>query len=44
MKNLAGRTQTAAIEMELRMALIEWMVLERDYLTLPIAADPPWLR
>ena len=43
-ENLAGRTQTAAIELELRRALIEWMVLERDYLPLPIAVDPPGLR
>ena len=38
--NLAGRPETAAIEQELRTALIEWMVLERDFLPLPIAADP----
>lgn len=42
--NLAGGPQTAAIELELRKALIEWMVLERDYLPLPIAADPKGLR
>lgn len=38
--NLAGRREAAAIEQELRTALIEWMVLERDFLPLPIASDP----
>ena len=38
--NLAGRTEVAAVEHELRSALIEWMLVERDYLPLPIAADP----
>ncbi len=42
--NLAGRPETAAVEKELRTALIEWMVLERDFLPLPIAADPIGLR
>ena len=42
--NLAGRPETAAVERELRTALIEWMVLERDFLPLPIAADPIGLR
>ena len=42
--NLAGREQAAAVEQELRAALIEWMVLERDHLPLPIAKDPPDLR
>jgi len=42
--NLAGREEIAAIEQELRAALIEWMVVERDYLPLPIAVDPPDLR
>jgi arylsulfatase A-like enzyme len=42
--NLAGRKETSAIEQELRAALIEQMVLERDFLPLPIASDPPGLR
>ena len=42
--NLAGRKEAAAIEQELRAALIEWMVVERDYLPLPIASDPPDMR
>lgn len=42
--NLAGREEAAAVEQELRAALIEWMVLERDYLPLPIAKDPPDMR
>ena len=43
-EDLAGREDTAAVERELRAALIEWMVAERDYLPLPIAADPPDMR
>ncbi len=42
--NLAGRTEAAVIEQKLRTALIEWMVVERDYLPLPIASDPPDMR
>jgi len=42
--NLAGRDEVTAIEQELRAALIEWMVVERDYLPLPIASDPPDMR
>lgn len=34
--NLAGRPEAAAIEQELRLALVEWMILERDFLPLPI--------
>ena len=33
--NLAGKPEAAAIEAELRAALVEWMVLEHDYLPLP---------
>ena len=33
--NLAGKPEAAAVEAELRAALVEWMVLERDYLPLP---------
>jgi len=36
MTNLAGRTETAAVERELKAALQEWMILERDFLPLPI--------
>jgi arylsulfatase A-like enzyme len=39
--NLVGRSDTAAIEKELRAALIEWMVMERDFLPLPVAIDDP---
>lgn len=34
--NLAGRPETAKIERELKAALQEWMILERDFLPLPI--------
>ncbi len=37
MKNLAGTKEAAAIEMELKNALQEWMILQRDFLPLPIA-------
>ncbi|HKB01876.1 MAG TPA: sulfatase, partial [Gemmataceae bacterium] len=33
--NLAGKPEASAIETELRAALVEWMVLERDFLPLP---------
>lgn len=39
-ENLVGRSETATIEQELRKVLIERMVLERDFLPLPIATDP----
>ncbi len=35
-KNLIGSTEHAAVEGELKAALQEWMILERDYLPLPI--------
>jgi len=38
--NLAGREKAGAIEQELQAALIEWMVVERDYLPLPIVLQP----
>ena len=44
LNNLAGNQEVDLVEQELRAALIEWTVLERDYLPLPIAADPPDLR
>jgi len=34
--NLIGREQHAAVEQELKAALQEWMILERDYLPLPV--------
>lgn len=40
-ENLAGKPGAAAIEHELKIALQEWMVLERDYLPLPIPNDDP---
>lgn len=38
--NLSGRPEAAAIEQELKAALQEWMILERDYLPLPIPRGP----
>lgn len=35
--NLAGDAAVEEIEKELRLALIEWMILERDFLPLPIS-------
>ena len=35
--NLAGKPEAAAAERELRAALVEWMILERDFLPLPVA-------
>ena len=35
-ENLAGRPEFANIEHELKLALTEWMIMERDYLPLPI--------
>jgi arylsulfatase A-like enzyme len=35
-ENLAGRKEAAAIEKELKEALQEWMILERDFLPLPV--------
>ena len=37
--NLAGKAPSAAIERELRLALSEWMILERDFLPLPIPKE-----
>lgn len=34
--NLAGRSQLAAVESDLKDALQEWMILERDFLPLPV--------
>jgi len=38
--NLIGKPEAAAIESELRAALQEWMILERDYLPLPLSGRP----
>ncbi len=35
--NLAGKPEAAAVEKELRLALIEWMILQRDFLPLPVS-------
>jgi len=40
LNNLAGQPESAELEFRLRMALTEWMLLERDYLPLP-APDAP---
>lgn len=34
--NLAGKPEAAGVERELKAALQEWMILERDYLPLPV--------
>jgi N-sulfoglucosamine sulfohydrolase len=39
LNNLAGQTETNAIEADLKQAMHEWMITERDYLPLPVA--PP---
>jgi N-sulfoglucosamine sulfohydrolase len=36
LKNLAGTAEYAAIERELKAALQEWMILQRDYVPLPV--------
>jgi arylsulfatase A-like enzyme len=40
LNNLAGQPESAELEFRLRMALTEWMLVERDYLPLP-APDAP---
>lgn len=40
MKNLAGTSDVAAVEKELKTALQEWMILERDFVPLPIPPQP----
>jgi hypothetical protein len=37
--NLAGTPAAAAVESELKVALQEWMILERDFVPLPIAPE-----
>jgi arylsulfatase A-like enzyme len=39
LKNLAGEHETAATEKQLKAALQEWMILERDFVPLPVAPD-----
>jgi hypothetical protein len=34
--NLAGKKQAAEIEQELKTVLQEWMILQRDFLPLPL--------
>ncbi|MEI2724586.1 MAG: sulfatase [Verrucomicrobiota bacterium] len=36
MENLADRAEVAAVEKELKAALQEWMILERDFVPLPV--------
>jgi arylsulfatase A-like enzyme len=36
LKNLAGTKEVAAVERELKAALQEWMILQRDFLPLPV--------
>jgi hypothetical protein len=40
LNNLSGKTELAAVERELRLALTEKMILDFDYLPLP-AIDSP---
>lgn len=39
LNNLAGKPEAAAVEKDLKAALQEWMILERDFLPLPV--PPP---
>ena len=39
LKNLAGQPGSAAIEKQLKAALQEWMILERDFVPLPVTPD-----
>ena len=41
LRNLVGRPEAAAVEAELKTALQEWMILERDFLPLPIPPGNP---
>lgn len=40
LENLHGRPAMAKVQQELMAALQEWMILERDFLPLPIAPEP----
>ena len=37
--NLAGTPEAAAVEEELKAALQEWMILQRDFVPLPVAPE-----
>jgi hypothetical protein len=37
--NLAGKAGAAAVEKELRGVLQEWMILQRDFVPLPIGPE-----
>jgi arylsulfatase A-like enzyme len=39
LKNLAGTPAVAAVEKELKAALHEWMILQRDFVPLPVPPD-----
>lgn len=39
LNNLAGKPEAAAVELELKAALHQWMILERDYLPLPLLSE-----
>jgi arylsulfatase A-like enzyme len=39
LNNLAGNPQNAATEKQLKAALQEWMILERDFVPLPVTPD-----
>lgn len=39
--NLAGKPEAAEAENTLRAALMEWMILERDFLPLPLSSSTP---
>ncbi|RPI25870.1 MAG: twin-arginine translocation signal domain-containing protein [Acidobacteria bacterium] len=40
LRNLAGQAESASIERDLKAALQEWMILERDYVPLPVPPPP----
>lgn len=40
LKNLAGLPEYAKLERELKAALMEWMILERDFVPLPVLPVP----
>jgi hypothetical protein len=44
LRNLIGKPEVAAVERELKKVLEEWMILERDYLPLPIIEGAPAMR
>jgi len=40
LRNLAGQPESASLERDLKAALQEWMILERDYVPLPVPPPP----